>query len=147
MTNSSKLPVESMELEFPVVVERYDLTEDSGGAGAFRGGMGINREFRMYGEDMTVAVRSARQKFPAKGVNGGKSGAAGAFILNPDTPEAQRLPSTSSATPLKKGDLLRIRTPGGGGMGDPAKRNPKYIHADFLQGKISAYAIKNDYGQ
>jgi len=147
MTNTSNLPVESMELEFPVVVERYELAEDSGGAGEFRGGMGITRDLRMYGDEMTVALRSARQRFAAKGVNGGGDGAVGAFILNPDTPQAQVLPSTSSATPLKKGDLLRIRTPGGGGMGDPARRNPKSIHADFLQGKISASAIKNRYGQ
>jgi len=98
MTNTSNLPIESMELEFPVVVERYELIEDSGGAGEFRGGMGITRDFRMYGEDMTVALRSARQKFAAKGINGGKDGAVGAFILNPDTPNARTLPSTSSAT-------------------------------------------------
>src|SRR3546814_13066212 len=67
MTNTSNLPVESMELEFPVVVERYELTEDSGGAGEFRGGMGITREFRMYGEDLTVALGSDRQKFTAQG--------------------------------------------------------------------------------
>lgn len=147
MTNTSNLPVESMELEFPVVVERYELVEDSGGAGQFRGGMGIMRDFRMYGEDMTVALRSARQKFAAKGLNGGKDGALGAFILNPDTPAMQVLPSTSSSTPLNKGDLLRIITPGGGGLGDPLKRDPAKIHADFLQGKISASAIRNHYGQ
>lgn len=147
MTNTSNLPVESMELEFPVVVERYELVEDSGGAGQFRGGMGITRDFRMYGEDMTVALRSARQKFAAKGLNGGKNGALGAFILNPDTPDMQVLPSTSSSTPLKKGDLLRIITPGGGGLGDPLKRDPAKIQADFLQGKISASAIRTDYGQ
>jgi N-methylhydantoinase B len=147
MTNTSNLPIESMELEFPVVVERYELAEDSGGAGQFRGGMGITRDFRMYGDDMMVALRSARQKFAAKGLNGGKDGALGAFILNPDTPDMQVLPSTSSSTPLKKGDLLRIVTPGGGGLGDPLKRDPAKIQADFLQGKISASAIRNDYGQ
>lgn len=147
MTNTSNLPVESMELEFPVVVERYELIEDSGGAGQYRGGMGILRDFRLYGEDMTVALRSARQKFPAKGVAGGKPGAVGAFILNPGTPEEKKLPSTSSDTPLRKGDLLRIMTPGGGGMGDPAKRKAEAIQRDYLQGKISATAIRNKYEQ
>lgn len=147
MTNTSNLPVESMELEFPVIVERYELIEDSGGAGEYRGGMGILRDFRLYGEDMAVALRSARQKFPAKGINGGRPGSLGAFILNPGTPQEKRLPSTSSATPLRKGDLLRIMTPGGGGMGDPAHRRPEAIRSDYLQGKISSTAIKNEYGQ
>ncbi|NYT79934.1 hydantoinase B/oxoprolinase family protein [Alcaligenaceae bacterium] len=147
MTNTSNLPVESMELEFPVIVERYELIEDSGGAGEYRGGMGILRDFRLYGEDMAVALRSARQKFPAKGINGGRHGSLGAFILNPGTPQEKRLPSTSSATPLRKGDLLRIMTPGGGGMGDPAHRRPEAIRSDYLQGKISSTAIKNEYGQ
>lgn len=147
MTNTSNLPVESMELEFPVIVERYELIEDSGGAGEYRGGMGILRDFRLYGDDMTVALRSARQRFPAKGIDGGKDGAPGAFILNPGTAAEERLPSTSSATPLKKGDLLRIMTPGGGGLGDPNRRRREAIRTDYRQGKISERAITNDYGQ
>ncbi len=147
MTNTSNLPVESMELEFPVIVERYALAEDSGGPGRHRGGMGIVRDFRLYGEDMTVALRSARQKFHAQGMDGGRPGALGAFILNPGTPQEQRLPSTSSATPLRAGDLLRIVTPGGGGMGDPKLRNPQAVHSDHRQGKISAEAAENHYGQ
>ena len=146
MTNTSNLPVESMELEFPVVVERYELIPDSGGAGEYRGGMGILRDLRMYGEDMTVALRSARQKFPAKGLHGGSPGSLGAFILNPGTPGEMALPSTSSATPLKKGDLLRIMTPGGGGMGKPGQRDKNGIKADLLNGKISEISARQDYG-
>nr|WP_255772741.1 hydantoinase B/oxoprolinase family protein [Paracandidimonas lactea] len=147
MTNTSNLPVESMELEFPVIVERYALAENSGGPGQYRGGMGIVRDLRLYGEDMTVALRSARQKFHAKGINGGRPGALGAFILNPGTAREQRLPSTSSATPLQRGDLLRIVTPGGGGAGEPALRTSQAIRSDCLQGKISADAVVDHYGQ
>lgn len=147
MTNTSNLPVESMELEFPVLVERYELAQDSGGAGQHRGGMGIVRDFRLYGQDMTVALRSARQRFPAQGMNAGLPGAQGAFLLNPGTEHEQQLPSTSSATPLKKGDLLRIITPGGGGMGNPLLRKPEAVQSDYLQGKISAKAVVDHYGQ
>ena len=116
MTNTSNLPVESMEIEFPVQVERYEIREGSGGKGRFNGGDGIIRDLRMNGDHMTVALRSARQRFPARGLHGGEAGQTGAFILNPESDHPIQLPSTSSETPLKKGDLLRILTPGGGGM-------------------------------
>src|SRR6185503_20886212 len=71
MTNTSNLPIEAMEIEFPVRIERYELVPDSGGPGEFRGGLGVLRDIRMLGEGGTVALRSARQKFPAEGRHGG----------------------------------------------------------------------------
>jgi len=146
MTNTSNLPIEAMEMEFPVRVERYELVADSGGAGQFRGGLGVLRDLRVLAEDATVALRSARQRFPAGGLAGGAPGGLGMFIRNPGRPDEARLPSTSSTTPLANGDVLRIVTPGGGGFGEPRQRDPASVRADVEQGKVSAEAARRDYG-
>lgn len=137
MTNTSNLPIEAMEMEFPLRVERYELLPDSGGAGRYRGGLGVLRDLRVLADNATVALRSARQKFPAQGLAGGAPGALGAFIRNPGTPDEERLPSTSSQTPLRPGDVLRIVTPGGGGYGDPAARDPAALERDRAEGKVT----------
>lgn len=137
ITNTSNLPIEAMEAEFPVRVERYELLPDSGGRGRFRGGLGVVRDLRILVGDISVATRSARQKFPAAGVAGGGEGSLGAFILNPGTAGERRLPSTRSEIPLAKDDLLRIVTPGGGGFGPEAERDPERRARDLANGKMS----------
>jgi N-methylhydantoinase B len=146
MTNTSNLPIEAMEMEFPVRVERYELVADSGGAGRFRGGLGVLRDLRVLADGATVALRSARQRFPAAGLAGGAPGGLGMFIRNPGEKDEERLPSTSSTTPLAHGDVLRIVTPGGGGFGEPRSRDPALLRADVEQGKVSTQAARADYG-
>jgi N-methylhydantoinase B len=137
MTNTSNLPIEALEMEFPLRVERYELLPDSAGAGTYRGGLGVLRDLRVLADDATVALRSARQVFPAQGLAGGRPGALGAFIRNPGGADETRLPSTSSDTRLQKGDVLRIITPGGGGFGPPEKRDPRLVQRDLEEGKIT----------
>ncbi|HVL57749.1 MAG TPA: hydantoinase B/oxoprolinase family protein [Burkholderiaceae bacterium] len=144
MTNTSNLPIEVMEVEFPVRVERYEILCDSGGAGRHRGGAGVVRELRILNGDTLLACRSARQRFAAQGRLGGAPGTTGAFVLNPGG-EARRLPSTSSELPLKQGDLLQIVTPGGGGFGEPQQRSPERVLADVLEGKVSLQAARSVY--
>lgn len=146
LTNTSNLPIEAQEMEFPVRIERYELVADSGGAGRFRGGMGVLRDLRMLGEGGTVALRSARQRFAAQGREGGAAGAPGAFLLNPGTPREARLPSTSSDTVLARGDLLRIISPGGGGFGDPRTRDRQRVLDDLAERKVSPAAARALYG-
>lgn len=138
MTNTSNLPIEAMEMEFPLRVDRYELVPNSGGAGKYRGGLGVLRDLRVLADDATVALRSARQIFPAQGLAGGKAGALGAFIRNPGRSDVTKLPSTSSDTPLKKGDVLRIVTPGGGGFGNVAERDRALADSDSATEKVSA---------
>lgn len=137
ITNTLNLPIEAMEAEFPVQVERYELLPDTGGRGKYRGGLGVVRELRILVDGVSLATRSARQRFPAAGLFGGMPGSLGAFILNPGTPKERKLPSTKSEISLKKGDLLRIVTPGGGGFGPEAERRPDDAHKDLLSGKVS----------
>ncbi len=146
MTNTSNLPVEVTELEFPLRVERYELIPDSGGAGMHRGGMGVRRDLRITAPDGTLALRSARQIFAANGWQGGGKGSLGSFVLDPDAAvPGPRLPSTPSEYGLRDGALLSIVTPGGGGFGDPRARDPARVARDVAQGKVSVGAARELY--
>ena len=124
VTNTANLPVEVLELEYPLRVERYSLTERSGGAGRFRGGHGLRRDVRALCDDVTLSAHSDRHRFAPPGRAGGQPGKTGAFILNPGTPEERKLPSKVAGVVLNEGDVLSIRTPGGGGYGPPAETDP-----------------------
>jgi N-methylhydantoinase B len=116
-SGSSNLPVEALEHAYPFRVEQYALRKGSGGAGKFRGGAGVIRDYRVLGDDTVLSLSSERQNMPAAGLEGGKDGAPGRFVLNPGTPEEHRLPSAAADIRLKKGDVLRVCTPAGGGYG------------------------------
>ena len=147
MTNTSNLPVEAMEMEFPVRIERYELVTDSGGAGKYRGGLGVLRDMRVLADNASVSLRSARQKFPAPGMAGARPGGLGAFIRNPGAADETRLGLTTSGTPLANGDVLRVITPGGGGYGDPRERDPAAVKRDLIEGRITAAAAREIYGR
>lgn len=146
MSNTSNLPIEVMELEFPVRVERYEIARDSGGAGRYRGGCGVERDLRILGDDVVLSVRSARQVYVARGRDGGAPGRAGAYLLNPDGRSGgTKLSSTFSERPLARGDLLRIASPGGGGLGRPELRDPETVANDVREDKVSATAASTVY--
>lgn len=146
MTNTSNLPIEVMEVEFPVRVERYELIPDSGGPGLHRGGLGVWRDLRILAPDTQLANRSARQRFPPPGLDGGADGSLGLFQLNPGTIDEKKLPSTCSELPLGEGDLLSIATPGGGGYGDPFARDPQAVLRDVREGKVKQTTARSAYG-
>jgi N-methylhydantoinase B len=146
MSNTSNLPIEIMEIEFPLRVERYEILPDTGGAGRFRGGNGVCRDVRMLSDGTVLTARSARQKFPAQGRQGGDEGTKGAFILNPQNAGGKKLRSTFSEMLLQKGDLLRILSPGGGGLGKPLERDPAAVALDVKAGKVTPDAARNRYG-
>ena len=145
MTNTSNLPIEVMEIEFPVQVERYELIPDSGGAGFFRGGLGVRRELRILASGVKLATRSARQIFAAQGVDGGGSGAPGAYEVMKQDGSMHRIPATVSEFPLSEGDVLCISTPGGGGFGNPLGRVRELVELDLRDGRITAAASRQLY--
>ncbi|MFT5173039.1 MAG: N-methylhydantoinase B [Gammaproteobacteria bacterium] len=145
MTNTSNLPIEVMEVEFPIRVERYEMIPGSGGAGRYRGGLGVFRDLRILAPNTELANRSARQKFAPPGLDGGGDGSLGAFWLDSASGEQSKLPSTCSEYPLGTGDLLRIATPGGGGYGDPFTRDPAAVVRDVREGKISMNEARDTY--
>jgi N-methylhydantoinase B len=146
MTNTSNLPIEVMENEFPLRIERYEMIPDSGGAGRRRGGLGVRREIRILAPGVALATRCARQRFPAMGLFGGKSGSLGAYLVNPGTPDERKLRPTVSELPLKEGDMLCILSPGGGGFGEPGERPADEVERDLGNGKISAEGAREAYG-
>jgi N-methylhydantoinase B len=146
ITNTSNLPIEAFETEFPMTVERFELIPDSGGAGRFRGGLGVRREFRIETGGVHVSVRSARQRIRAGGLAGGGPGAPGAFsVLAPGGGE-RRIASTATDVPLAGGEVMTVRTPGGGGVGDPRTRDAARVLEDVRDGYVSAEAAAREYG-
>jgi N-methylhydantoinase B len=116
-SGAANLPIEALENAYPLRVERYSLREGSGGKGVMRGGDGVVRDYRVLGDGIQVSLSSARQVSPAQGFAGGGKGLCGAFLLNPNTDAERKLPSAAVDLSLQRGDLLRVLTPGGGGMG------------------------------
>jgi N-methylhydantoinase B len=116
-SGAANLPIEALENAYPLRIERYAVRHGSGGEGQTRGGAGVIRDYRILGGDIRVSLSSARQARPAQGRDGGGEGACGVFLLNPGTPSERRLPSAAVDLVLEPGDLLRVLTPGGGGMG------------------------------
>jgi N-methylhydantoinase B len=144
-SNAKIAPIEIIESEFPTRITRFELIADSGGAGEFRGGLGIRREYLNLA-DARFSIRSMRHSIPPSGCAGGDSGRPGDIWINPDTAAAKRLPTRYADYPLRAGDLFRLDTPGGGGHGDPLARNPERVLADVREGVMSKEAAERDYG-
>jgi N-methylhydantoinase B len=137
-SGSSNLPIEALEHAYPFRVERYALQDDSAGAGQYRGGMGVVRDYRVLGDDIVVSLSSERQHVAAQGAAGGKRGGLGAFVLNPDMPEERRLPAAGADIKLPRDSVLRIVTPGGGGYGEAQQRDRISIERDLREGRITS---------
>jgi N-methylhydantoinase B len=118
MTNTRNTPAEAMELDYPLRVWRYELRSRSGGAGTHPGGDGLIREVEVL-VDCTLTVQSERREHPPWGLRGGHPGAVGRNVLRRADGTEEELPSKGTWQ-LRRGDRVRIETPGGGGWGSPA---------------------------
>ena len=147
ITNTSNLPVEAIELEYPLRVEEYALIPDTGGAGRHRGGMGIRRVITPVGHDCEFNGVGERFRHRPWGVFGGHDGAAGSFHVVDANGTQERLSSKASKVFLPSSSQAVIETPGAGGYGAPAERAVAEIRADLQAGKISAEAAARDYPQ
>ncbi|WP_159593353.1 hydantoinase B/oxoprolinase family protein [Chelativorans xinjiangense] len=139
-------PAEFLELGYPVRLRTYGIVCDSGGAGRFRGGCGIVREYEIMAEDAVLAVRIDSVKNPPWGIEGGMSGGTGRAIVNPGTEHERVLAPLSDGNRLKRGDILRIETGGGGGYGHPFDRPAGSVLEDVLGGYVSREAAERLYG-
>jgi N-methylhydantoinase B len=144
-SNAMIAPVEIIESEFPTRLLRFELIRDSGGAGRFRGGLGIRREYLNL-EDARFSIRSMKHLIPPNGCAGGGTGRPGDIWINPGTADAKRLPTRYADYPLRKGDIFRLDAPGGGGHGDPLTREPQQVLDDLREGNVSPEAAERDYG-
>ncbi|HLC27490.1 MAG TPA: hydantoinase B/oxoprolinase family protein, partial [bacterium] len=143
--NAKIAPVEIVESEFSVRLRRFELITDSGGAGEFRGGLGILREYENL-QAARFSLRSSKHVIPPLGLEGGLTGRLGALLINPGTEQEKRLPTRYSDYPLPAGDVFRLETPGGGGLGNPLKRDPEKVCWDVLNGYVSEEKARELYG-
>jgi len=146
VVNVMNTPVEAVETEFPVRVERYELAQDSGGPGTFRGGLGVRRQWRILGDESVINLRTDRFKFSSPGIFGAKPARPSKAVLNPDRAGARPLTSKIAGLRLKKGDLLSMEFAGGGGWGDPRARALERVREDVVRGYVSLESARADYG-
>ncbi|MEU4533930.1 hydantoinase B/oxoprolinase family protein [Streptosporangium sp. NPDC023825] len=138
--DSRNIPVEFAESRWPFRVERLGLARDSGGPGLYRGGLGYDKHLRMLRDAsfMSIADRSILSCW---GVNGGRAGRP--FVVEIEGREMEGLVDDS---PVRAGEIIRVRTTGGGGWGSPLDRDPALVAADVRDGKVSADGARDDYG-
>jgi N-methylhydantoinase B len=106
----------------------------------------LRRDIEVRADEVRVTLRSERQVIPAYGVAGGGPGATGEFILNPDTEREEKLPIFVSNRRFVRGDVISIRTPGGGGYGEPKDRSRESVEEDVRSGYVSRQAARKNYG-
>jgi N-methylhydantoinase B len=154
MSNTMNTPVEVLETAYPLRVHRYELRPDSGGAGAFRGGLGLRRDIEVRGHEATFSLLADRHHHRPYGLAGGEDGAPGAaFLLDGGAGDADdgddspvRLPPKVTRS-LPPGAVVSVRTPGGGGYGDPEDRDPGAVARDVRLGVLTPAAASERYGR
>ncbi len=147
ITNSSNLPIEALEQEYPLLVDTYELIPDSGGAGTHRGGLGVRRDVRILCDEAEFSAHADRQATRPWGLHGGGDGSLGRFVVNPGRDDERPLPGGRvSGVRLRKGDVLRVESPGSGGFGDPTLRDPERLREDLHNGRITEQAARDSYG-
>jgi N-methylhydantoinase B len=140
-------PVEILEALYPVMFTQWALRPDSGGPGRHRGGLGAVYEIEALADDgAEVFLLGERGKYPPFGVVGGKAAALNRFVYETDSGDATP-PLVSKVTDIKirRGQKVRLETPGGGGFGDPAAREPERVARDVRLGYISRQKALDDY--
>jgi N-methylhydantoinase B len=142
--NTENSAVEETENNYPFLIMRYELIADSEGAGRFRGGLGLRRDWKFVDHEATVTIFSDNRKFAPWGLFGGESGSRSKYVLNPDR-EAKELPSKITLRPPPN-SVISYRTPGGGGYGPPTERLPEQVQNDVIQGKVSLRRAEQVYG-
>ncbi len=139
-------PAEVLEREYPVLLEKHKLnTEDRTGPGKFRGGFGIRKEYRILTDKARLTAGINRTKYPPWGVEGGKKGTVNYIAVERDG-EILYKGGRVANFKLKKGDIVRICSGGGGGWGNPLDRDPEWALNDVNNRLISIEDAKNDYG-
>jgi len=144
VVNFSNYPSEVIENEYPLRIEEYGFQPDSGGAGQYRGALGLVRQYRFLEAEGTLHIRSDRTRFPAYGLKGGQPGRLCRTILNPGP--SQRVLPAKTLLIIRRDEVFRHELAGAGGWGDPFARDPEAVLADVRDGKLSVEAARSAYG-
>ena len=133
------LPAEALEMEAPIRLHRVALRAGSGGAGEWRGGLGLAREYEVLEGDVGFSHRGERHFSAAAGLGGGKEGARARSVIRRADGTEEIIPS-KIVTILHPGDRVTVETAGGGGYGDPRRRKRSLVAADIADGKVGPKA-------
>ena len=144
LSNLHITPIEILESEHPCRITRFELVPDSGGAGEWRGGLSLEREYELL-EDATVIRRFDRARFPPKGVAGGKHGRRSRFVIHVGTEHEREAPG-SGRYEMRAGERFILGSAGGGGYGDARRRDPGALARDITEGYVSEKGAVEDYG-
>ena len=139
------IPVEVLEKETPLIIDRVAIRQDSGGPGKYRGFNGMERVYRFL-SDGTITILGDRAKFAPKGLFGGMGSGTQSAILNADAPDERNLGMLQEAMRYKAGDRITLITAGGGGRGLPWERDPEAVLRDAVYGYVSLEKARDDYG-
>lgn len=142
--NTENAPVEEIEINYPVRIVRYELVEDSEGAGQFRGGLGLRRDYQFVDHQASFTILADRDRWGPWGLFGGQSGARARYVLDPDG-DAVALGSKVTVE-LEPGQVVSFVTCGGGGYGPPRARDPDRVLRDVRERKVSAARAQAVYG-
>jgi N-methylhydantoinase B len=144
VVNFSNNPVEVIESEYPLLIERYGYVPDSGGAGKFRGGLAVERQYRFLEAVGTLQLRTDRRRFTPYGLAGGRSGTASDNTLTSGG-DSRQLPGKCTLE-IRRGDVFRHLLAGAGGWGNPLERDPQRVLRDVLEEKLTAEYARREYG-
>ncbi|MEM9358727.1 MAG: hydantoinase B/oxoprolinase family protein [Pseudomonadota bacterium] len=145
ITNTSNLPIEAIEMEYPLRVESYGLVEDSGGAGRHRGGLGLRRVVRPIGHVCELNGVGERFRHQPWGIFGGEPGASGRFRLRESDGTIDELPPKTGRRWLAPDQAVIVETPGAGGYGQPANRAAEDLNTDQASDKFSDEYMRRHY--
>lgn len=146
ITNTSNLPVEAIELEYPLLVEEYSLIPDSGGAGTFRGGLGLRRVVRPLGQSCLFNGVGERFRHQPWGLFGGGPGGSGRFLIVEPDGSTRRIHDKPGEIRLSPEQALVVETPGAGGYGPPSERSAEALAEDRASGKFTSGFMRRHYG-
>jgi N-methylhydantoinase B len=144
LSNLHITPIEILESEYPCRVTRFDLVPDSGGAGQWRGGLSLRRDYELLG-DATVIRRFDKTRFPPQGVAGGRAGGRSRFVVRLGTPQEEDT-RASGRYEMKAGERFSLQSAAGGGYGDPRRRDRAALERDITEGYVTVEAAHKDYG-
>jgi N-methylhydantoinase B len=148
--NTWNLPVEAIEMKYPIRIDRYELRRDSGGPGKWRGGLSIRRDYRLLADKGELSLLGNRVRVPPYGLFRGHHGAPACYRLDPGTENEQlaapEFGAKKSMIPLAYDQVVVQETAGGGGYGDPLERDPLAVRLDVEYGYVSMESARDDYG-
>jgi len=143
LSNLHTTPIEILESEFPCRITRFALVPDSGGPGRWRGGLAMQREYELL-EAATVVRRFNKTRFPPQGLTGGRPGARARFVVRIGSQQEFET-KASAKIEMAAGERFLLQSAGGGGYGDPRRRDADALARDVAEGYVTPRAAKRDY--